>query len=410
MKKIFLLLVVAGYVIQGISAQSKKAQPQNDRQVWLQYLDKVARPVLQNLAADKLKANMPVAFAAHIDNKESRSKVAYLEAFGRLLSGIGPWLNSEGGSAEEVALRNQYRSWTLQAIANSVNPLAKDYLRWDGGQPLVDASFFALGLVRAPWVWQHLDAAVQQQVVEALKITRKTTPGYTNWILFSGMIEAFFCKYGLEYDQVRMDYGVRAFMQQWYVGDGMFSDGMHFHQDFYNSYVIQPYLMTIVDVVNNKNKAYQGFAPRLDRITKRYAELQEKTINADGSFPVIGRSIIYRGGAFHQLADMALQQRLPQSLKPGQVKSALTAVIKKTLDAPATFTKDGWLNIGLYGTQPELADVYITTGSLYLCAEIFLPLGLPETADFWSAPYTPWTAVKVWGGQDMPADHALDLN
>jgi hypothetical protein len=162
--------------------------------------------------------------------------------------------------------------------------------------------------------------------------------------------------------------------------------------------------------MNTRGKAYEWFAPKLDKITKRYAELQERLIGTDGSFPVTGRSITYRGGAFHHLADMALRKALPSSLQPAQVRGALTAVIKKTMELPVTFTKDGWLNIGLYGSQPDLADFYINTGSLYLCMTVFLPLGLPPANEFWSAPSQPWTSVKAWSGQDMPGDHALHVN
>ncbi len=84
-------------------------------------------------------------------------------------------------------------------------------------------------------------------------------------------------------------------------------------------------------------------------------------------------------------------------------------MIGKTLSAPQTFTANGWLNIGLCGKQPGLADFYITTGSLYICTNAFLPLGLPAIDPFWSAPDEPWTAVKIWSGQDVPADHALDI-
>ncbi|WP_239025649.1 DUF2264 domain-containing protein [Rufibacter hautae] len=377
--------------------------------VWLRHLDKIVRPVLSNLAEDRLKEKMPVALSNKIDNKSAREKVSYLEAFGRVMSGIGPWLNSEGGSKEEAALRAQYRQWALKAVANAVNPAAKDYMQWNGGQPLVDASFLALGLVRCPWLWENLDAGVKEQVITAFKTTRETVPVFSNWVLFTGMIETFFCQYGLEYDPVRIEYGVREFANHWYVGDGMYSDGMNFAQDYYNSYVIQPYLATIVRVANEKKKSYAWYAPNLLKINQRYAELQERMIHTDGSFPVIGRSITYRGGAFHHLADMALRKQLPESLSPAQVRSALTAVLSKTLEAPSTFTKEGWLNIGLYGHQPDVADFYITTGSLYLCATLFLPLGLPETDAFWSSPAQPWTAVKAWSGQPVPADHALEL-
>ncbi len=403
----FFLVLFCTLAFMTLKAQTK---PVDDRKLWLSYMDKIARPVMSNLAEGKLKERLPVVLSARIDNRENRIKAAYLEAFGRTLSGIAPWLNSEGGTKEEQALREQYRQWTLKAISHAVNPASKDYLTWTGGQPLVDASFFALGLVRAPWLWEHLHDSTKQQVVTALKLTRNTVPVYSNWILFTGMIEAFFCKYGYEYDKVRIEYGIREFAQHWYVGDGMFSDGMSFAFDYYNSYVIQPYLVAIIDALNTKGKAYGWFAPKLDKITKRYAELQERLIGSDGSFPVTGRSITYRGGAFHHLADMALRKSLPASLQPAQVRGALTAVIKKTMESPSTFTKDGWLNIGLYGSQPGLADFYINTGSLYLCMTAFLPLGLPPADEFWSAPSQPWTAVKVWSGQDMPGDHALHLN
>jgi hypothetical protein len=410
MKKTLLLFLLGFfcYALPAI-AQEKTPQPGNDRRLWLSYMDKVARPVISALAMDQLKEKMPVVLSMKIDNAESRSKVAHLESFGRTFCGIAPWLNGEGGSKEEVSLRNQYRIWILKAIANTVNPSAKDYMKWDGGQPLVDASFVALGLVRCPWVWQHLDTTVQRQVITAFITTRNTVPVYSNWLLFSAMIETFFCRYDLPYDAVRIDYGIREFSQHWYAGDGMFTDGMQFHVDYYNSYVIQPYLSVILETISKKRAAYNPFIQQFDKITKRYAEIQERSINPDGSFPVTGRSIVYRGGAFQHLADISLRKTLPASLKPAQVRSALTALIRKTLEAPSNFDAAGWLNIGLSGHQPGLADVYITTGSLYLCAAVFLPLGLPDTDEFWSLPAEPWTAVKAWSGQDLPGDHALDL-
>jgi hypothetical protein len=380
---------------------------QGDRALWVSYLDKVSRPVVSALAEDRLHATMPVVLSPRIDNAVERHRVAYLEAFGRTLSGIGRWLDSEGGSQDEVQLRRQYREWVLKAVANAVNPQAKDYMVWKGGQPLVDAAFFALGLIRCPWLWQHLDTTVRRQVVTALLETRGTTPAYNNWLLFPAVIEAFFCKYGYDYDELRIEFAVREFSEHWYLGDGVFADGPSMHQDYYNSYVIQPFLLAVLDVAGSRFRKFSG---RMDSISRRYAELQERMVGVDGSYPVTGRSITYRCGAFHALADIAARRRLPESLSPGQVRSALTAVMKRTLGAPGTFSKEGWLNIGLAGQQEKLADAYITTGSEYLCTEVFQPLGLGPADAFWAAPGEPWTAVKVWGGGDsVHADHALDL-
>lgn len=401
-KRITWLAVTFFFVINSFAQKSTRSE-------WLQYLDKTARPVLTNLAANTLKERMPLVLSGGVDNIAVRSKVAYLEAFARTLCGIAPWLQLEEGDTNEKKLRNEYRQLAVKSLANAVNTSAKDYMEWNGGQPLVDASFLALALVRSPWLWQNIDTVTQRNIITAFLTTRNTVPAYSNWLLFTAMIETFFCKYNLPYDKVRIDFAVKEFSNHWYTGDGMFADGNKFHLDYYNSYVIQPYLQCIVEVQNKKDSSYKTLGPKLNIICRRYAEIQERMINTDGSFPVTGRSITYRGGAFHHLANMALQHQLPETITPAQVRCALTAVLKKTMDAPATFNEKGWLNIGLYGLQPALAERYINTGSVYLCTQIFLPLGLSPADDFWLKPDAPWTAVKLWSGQDVKADHAVDL-
>lgn len=395
-------------IATGIANNNGNA-PNPVRQLWLGYLHQLAAPVLTNLANGTLKQNMPVKISDTSDDMRSRSEVAYLEAFGRTLSGIAPWLNGNGGSEQEQILRNRYRTLALQALQTATDKNAKDYLGWNiAGQSLVDASYIALALIRCPWLWHNLDNNAKTAVRNALISTRSIVPVYTNWILFPAMIEAFFCKYGLPYDGLRIEYGIREFSEHWYAGDGMFNDGMNFHMDYYNSIVIHPFLANILEAVGSRHNAYKGFTERLHILNNRYAEILERHINPDGSFPPIGRSLSYRGGVFHHLADIALRRQLPGSLPPAQIRSALTAVMNKTFAPENTFTEDGWLNIGLHGHQVSLADFYITTGSLYMSANIFLPLGLEETAPFWSDRDMAWTSVKIWEGKDFPADRPLD--
>jgi len=54
-----------------------------------------------------------------------------------------------------------------------------------------------------------------------------------------------------------------------------------------------------------------------------------------------------------------------------------------------------------------MAESYISTGSLYMCAAAFLPLGLPETDEFWTGNYAEWTNKKAWNGVNIPKDHAM---
>jgi hypothetical protein len=149
------------------------------------------------------------------------------------------------------------------------------------------------------------------------------------------------------------------------------------------------------------------FATELKR-SIRYAEIQERLISPEATYPIVGRSIAYRCGAFQSLAQMALQKTLPEHVSEQQVRAALYSMIKKQFEAPNTYDANGWLTIGVYGHQPGMGDYYISTGSLYLCAQAFLMLGLPSTDSFWNGDDQDWTTKKVWKGVEVPIDHAME--
>ena len=378
----------------------------DDRTYWLQTLLKVADPVLSALALNRLKTSMPIESAP--GQQESRVAVSHLEALGRTMAGLAPWLElSADDDLQESLLRQRYLDLARQAIANGVNPQSPDYLNFTkNGQPLVDAAFLAHGLVRSPKLWNALSTNEQANVVKALQSSRVIKPGYSNWLLFSAMVEATLLKYTNAGDELRMDYAIRQH-QAWYKGDGAYGDGPDFHWDYYNSYVIQPMLLDVVKTLVEAGKAEKSLYDGLLIRAQRYAMVQERLINPDGSFAAFGRSLAYRCGAFQLLAQLVLQGNLPPELAPGQARSALTAVIHRTMDVNGTFDAKGWLQIGLCGHQPAIGETYISTGSLYLCTVAFLPLGLPMSDPFWSAPAADWTAKKIWSGQNVPTDHAI---
>ena len=206
--------------------------------------------------------------------------------------------------------------------------------------------------------------------------------------------------------EARLEGCVRK-MLGWYAGDGAYGDGEFFHFDYYNSFVIQPMLLDVLGELATPGSLFQKPQATVRQRARRYAEVQERLIAPDGTFPALGRSTCYRFGAFQLLAQMAWRRELPAEVKPAQVRCALTAVIRRMIEAPGTFDAQGWLQLGFCGHQPALAETYISTGSLYLCAVGLLPLGLPPTDEFWSAPAARWTAQKLWSGENLPADHAL---
>ena len=408
----FLLNLVISF--QSVAQENQKFTGPEERAFLVDKLIKICDPVLTNLANDKLKENMPVEKA---DNPYgNREDVVHLEAVGRTLAGIAPWLELGPDNTEEGKLRKKYIDLAVKGIANAVDPEANDYLNFtEFGQPLVDAAFLAEALIRAPnQLWGNLDEVTQKRLIQEFKNTREISPLYMNWLLFSGMIEAALLKFEGAADMMRIEYSLMKH-DEWYLGDGMYGDGPDFHWDYYNSFVIQPMILDILSVLKEKEEELQYYHFKDKFITnadvfleraQRYAEIQERLISPEGTYPPIGRSLAYRFGVFQALSQIALLEELPENIEPAQVREALFTVIKNQISAPGTFSEDGWLNIGFYGHQRSIAERYITTGSLYLCTTAYLMLGLPEDAPFWSDERAEWTQQKIWNGKEADIDHA----
>jgi len=378
----------------------------DDRQYWVAGLNRIAAPVLEQLARRELRARMPVESRPGAN----RAGVTHLEAFGRLLAGLAPWLGANGLTEEELAWQVKTGELVHTALDAATDPQSPDFMNFTrGGQPLVDAAFLAQGLLRAgPGWWGRLPPRVQAQVIAALKATRAiVTPQNNNWVMFAAMIEAALLHWGEVPVAERLEGCVHK-MLGWYVGDGAYGDGEFFHFDYYNSFVIHPMLLDVLAVLAGRDSGFQAAQATERERARRYAAVQERLIAPDGSFPSIGRSTCYRFGAFQLLAQMAWQRELPAEIQPAQVRCALTAVIRRMLEAPGTFDDQGWLRIGFCGHQPALAETYISTGSLYLCTVGMLPLGLPPADEFWSGSPARWTSQKLWAGENVAADHALN--
>ncbi len=377
------------------------------RKYWIDTMLRIADPVLSSLSRGELRAKMPVK---HQPDVHDRPEYTYLEALGRTLLGVAPWLNQKAQDPDEEQLRAQYAALSRKAIAMAVDPASPDCMNFESGyQPIVDAAFLCQAILRAPdELYQKLDDDTKKNLIKKLKATRTRKPYASNWLLFSAIIEAFLYYAGeSDWDQMRIDYALRQHMQ-WYVGDGMYGDGPHFHWDYYNSFVIQPTLCDVLDVVGDVNGDWAAMKDDVKRRAARYATVLEHLIMCDGTYPVVGRSSCYRFGAFHSLAQAALNHNLEKGISPAQVRCALTQLIRRVTAAPDMFDSEGWLNIGVCGEQPAMGEGYISTGSLYLCCAVFLPLGLNESDEFWSAPDAPWTAVRMWRGENVACEHALD--
>jgi len=371
-------------------------------------LTRLADPVLNALSQGQLRAQMPVEVAPDSTYSHERPRFTHLEAIGRLLAGMSPWLELGPEATEEGKLRDHYLHLSTQAVRHAVDPQSPDYMNFNqGSQPLVDTAFLAHGLLRAQkQLWEKLDPETQTRAATAFKLTRVITPGQSNWLLFSAMVETALWMFTGTCEMAPIEKAVNEHLA-WYMGDGTYGDGPHYRWDYYNSFVIQPMLLDVLRVCAEKQHPLGAHYPLIVERARRYAAAQERLISPEATFPVIGRSSCYRFGAFQTLSMMALRHELPAELSPGGVRAGLTAVVRRMIEAPGTFDAQGWLQLGTVGHQPALAEGYISTGSLYLCSVGLLHLGLPASDPFWTEPDQLWTQQRIWSGEDVTADHAI---
>lgn len=378
-----------------------------DREMWVKWLWKISYPVIHNLAEGTLHKNMPVESAS--GETAGYEDMTHLEAVGRTLAGVAPWLALPDDDTKEGQMRKQMREEVLKGLKNAVDPNSPDKLNFTKhAQPIVDAAYLAHAFLRAPEaLWEPLDDVTKQRYIESFKVLRDRTGAYNNWLLFTGLTEAFILQQGDKADPFRMKIAKNK-IQEWYVGDGWYSDGSKFSMDYYNSYVIHPMMVEMLEILKTRNLATEKeYVQAMDRMI-RHAEYCERIIGPDGRYPAFGRSVTYRSAAFQSLADVALHEKLPEFIKPAQVRCALTAVHHNLYDGDQNFDENGWLVLGFNGHQPEAADTYTSTGSLYMATLSFLPLGLPADNPFWTDAPADWTSKKAWAGEKLKKDYKVE--
>lgn len=237
------------------------------------------------------------------------------------------------------------------------------------------------------------------------KLLRRIKPNESNWLLFAAMTESFLYSIGEDTMRERIDYAVNKFDGDWYVGDGWYSDGAKCSFDHYNGYVIHCMQVEALRSNLHADVSYKEKYERAYKRMQRYSHHLERMISPEGCPLVVGRSSTYRNAAFQPLAAVVLDNKLTEDLTKGQVRAAMTAMLKQVYNKD-NFSSTGWLTMGGVGDQQtNLADYYTNVGSMYVASLSFLPLGLPATDEFWTCEPELWTSQKVWQGLPFPKDY-----
>ena len=352
------------------------------RKLWVNFAVQLATPVYSGAKMPELHTGNPVS--------------SELEAIARTTCGLAPWFQADLSMpvCTETELRRRHQLYDsavecLRALFNSGGPALEQ-------QSVIEAGYLCQAFTRSPKLWKAMDSYGRHSFVHWLQSVNMMPVYDNNWILQKALVTAFLyvqetdITYASQYSSA-VRRAIHTF-NGFYVGDGIYGDGPLYSSNYYNSIVVHPAIQDLMKAIPGAFALATGdvFVARY----LRFLEIQERQFSETGSFPAIGRSIVYRLGAFYALAYGALHGDIVNTgIRPAAVRCALTASLKLML--PHMFS-EGFLTPGLVSVDEALADSYISTGSLYATAFFLLPLGLSPLNEFWSDPDTSWTGRRAW--------------
>jgi hypothetical protein len=275
----------------------------------------------------------------------------------------------------------------------------------DRGQPLVEAASIALALrLTRPLLWDRLDDGVRQRAAAWLGDALTAEPWPCNWELFPVTVGGFLEDIGYEtaLSRAAIDRGLDR-IEQWYVGDGWYTDGDGRAFDYYNGWAMHLYPVLHAWLADDE-RLLDLYGGRLSAHLADYARL----FGGDGAPMHQGRSLTYRFATTAPLWLGALTGRTP--LSPGETRRLASGALKYFLDRGAV-DDNGLLTLGWHGPNSAVLQGYSGPASPYWASKGFLGLLLPPDHEVWTATEEPRPAERADGDPpDRPAQLAAPVD
>ncbi|MBW4079857.1 DUF2264 domain-containing protein [Paenibacillus sp. S150] len=297
--------------------------------------------------------------------------VAEMEGFSRVLWGLVPLLMGGGNSG----------LWdlVLDGIRHGTDPSHAEY--WgeagDYDQRLVEMAVFGFALAAIPErIWTPLAPEEQEHLYRWLDQINLHPCYDCNWLFFNVLVNAGFRRLGLPYDAEQLENNLRR-MDDFYLGDGWYSDGIDGHSDYYVPFAIHYYGLLYAKLMERED-------PERSHLFKERARLFAAGFIAwfapDGSALPYGRSLAYRfaQSAFWSAYAYAGVEGFPA----GVIKGLVLRNLRWWFGQPI-FDEDGVLTIGYAYPNLVMAENYNAPGSPYWALKTFLPLAFGGEHPFW---------------------------
>lgn len=248
----------------------------------------------------------------------------------------------------------------------------------DVRQAVVESASIALSLrLTRPWLWDTLDDRTRQQTVDWLLPALGPSPVDNNWWLFGLTVAGFLQDAGIETDRAQrtIDRSL-ARIEEWYLGDGWYSDGANRAFDHYNAWALHFYPVLHAHLADDK-ALLARYGPRL----RQQLDAATRLFGADGAPMPYGRSLTYRFAAAAAPWLGTLTGHTP--LTPGATRRLASGTLRHFLDRGATDER-GLLSLGWHGPCEPILQPYSGPASPYWAAKGFLGLLLPPGHPAWT--------------------------
>jgi hypothetical protein len=259
------------------------------------------------------------------------------------------------------------------------------------GQQMVEAASVALSMhLTKSDSWDALDGAEQDRLEAWLREALRHEPSSNNWYLFPTTVASFLEGVGRGDAETAfaIDRGL-GLIEQWYRGEGWYSDGDGQAFDHYIGWALHLYPMLHAQL--------RGETELLGRLGKRLEEFLGSfalTFDRNGSPLYLGRSLTYRVATLASVALGATTGYTP--LTPGQSRRVLSAALRYFAERGAR--SDGVYSLGWHGAHLPTLQRYSGPGSPYWASKGFLALSV-------ASDHPVWTATE----EELPAERANQI-
>lgn len=298
-----------------------------------------------------------------------------LEGFARTFLLASFRIAGAGGDVPAALLERYARG--LVAGTDPAHPFAWPALA-DMSQQLAEAASVALALHETrPWLFDRLTSPERERVVAWLAgAVGKRTPD-NNWVLFRVVVEQFLASVGGPHEPGEITGGLER-IEEWYVGDGWYSDGKGKNFDYYCGWAMHQY-PSLWARMSGDTARQKLYASRLSRFLEQYQHF----FAADGGPVHQGRSLTYRFAAVAPFWLGALTGASP--LPPGRTRRIAGGVLRHFAERGAPDDR-GLLTLGWYDEFLPAVQAYSGPGSPYWASKAFLGLLLPPDHPVWTDP------------------------